>query len=745
MAAKTTDEEYPLLAVSGLCQIADKELEAGKEKVPTFELNAYNGGELRVNGWNFPVVVDLQGCMDKNKSKIPTLHEHKELIGHTLKIEVSATSVNMTGVFSGINEQTKEVVATGLKGFPWQGSIGVRVLKAELIAPGKVVTANGRTFTGPVYVARAWKWKEVTLTKWGADDTTSARIAATQEKKMPPELLEILAAFGVDASTATEDQIAKAKIVLAKMSPDKGDDEGEGDKKKKGKPAREKAKGKALAASSNGSDDDDDDDDESLDVAATMRRQAAATQREIVAVTQQFSEFPELAAKAIEESWDEGRREAELRAARSERAVNQRPNSIHAFGISVKDGDLLHKEETIEAALALGCGVSYDFLTNPVKRMEKQGEQMIRQARVTSKPIDPKVIEAAEENFSGMGLQETVLWAARLHGGYNGMWGNGTKALRAAFSTVSLPTVFQNTLNRVLLDRIALMDLRWRRLVKVSSAKDFRTVDKFRVYGTGAWETVAQDGTLKQGTLAESTPYTNQLSTIGQHNVLTRQDFINDDLGALQQIGEMMSTYGGLAPEFGLFRKILANDGSWFNTTDKTLKTAVPLTSAAGIASLSAMHLEFKKKREQQTLKDKRGKGPAPVLAVSPRILLVPSSLEIVAWELMNTLSYNSGGGESAGTRVSDRNFFHAKYDVIDSPYLEDTAIHSNASATSYYLLADPNLIPAFDMMFLNGQQMPTIESADANFDTLGMQFRGYLDFGVAYAEKNGAIRGDAA
>jgi hypothetical protein len=36
---------------------------------------------------------------------------------------------------------------------------------------------------------------------------------------------------------------------------------------------------------------------------------------------------------------------------------------------------------------------------------------------------------------------------------------------------------------------------------------------------------------------------------------------------------------------------------------------------------------------------------------------------------------------------------------------------------------------------------MPTVESADADFNQLGVQFRGYYDFGVALQEFRGGVR----
>jgi hypothetical protein len=36
---------------------------------------------------------------------------------------------------------------------------------------------------------------------------------------------------------------------------------------------------------------------------------------------------------------------------------------------------------------------------------------------------------------------------------------------------------------------------------------------------------------------------------------------------------------------------------------------------------------------------------------------------------------------------------------------------------------------------------MPTVESADADFNTLGIQMRGYHDFGVAKQEPRGGVK----
>jgi hypothetical protein len=46
---------------------------------------------------------------------------------------------------------------------------------------------------------------------------------------------------------------------------------------------------------------------------------------------------------------------------------------------------------------------------------------------------------------------------------------------------------------------------------------------------------------------------------------------------------------------------------------------------------------------------------------------------------------------------------------------------------------------------FLNGRQAPVIETTDADFNTLGVQMRGYHDFGVSLQEPRAGVRSTGA
>ncbi len=79
------------------------------------------------------------------------------------------------------------------------------------------------------------------------------------------------------------------------------------------------------------------------------------------------------------------------------------------------------------------------------------------------------------------------------------------------------------------------------------------------------------------------------------------------------------------------------------------------------------------------------------------------------------------------------------KFEVVSTPYL--STIPWGGNPNDWYLLADPKRLAALEVAFLGGKDRPTVERADADFDKLGIQFRGYIDFGVKEQDYRGALK----
>ncbi len=131
-------------------------------------------------------------------------------------------------------------------------------------------------------------------------------------------------------------------------------------------------------------------------------------------------------------------------------------------------------------------------------------------------------------------------------------------------------------------------------------------------------------------------------------------------------------------------------------------------------------------------MKDENGD---PILA-SIKNLLVPTALKTLAMQLMSTQQLV--GTTTADKLLPSANPHAGRYTPAASPFLD---ADSGGSDKAWYLFADPNIMPAVEVAFLNGVDRPTIESGETNFETLGIQWRAYQDFGVALADYRGAVK----
>ena len=353
--------------------------------------------------------------------------------------------------------------------------------------------------------------------------------------------------------------------------------------------------------------------------------------------------------------------------------------------------------EVIEAAFALQGGLP---------NVEKQ--------------YDAKTLEAAAKIQRTTSLGEVLLSAAE-EGGYTGSRRISAATLRpilaAAWATHSISGILSSTVNKFLLAGFNGVESSWRSISSVRSVNDFKALTSYRLNGGMKFEKVAPGGELKNAAVSDESR-TISAETYGIMTSVTRNDLINDDLGALTAVPQRIGRGGALKLN-DVFWASFQDDSAFFTTGRGNKKTTA---GALSLSNLKAIATLFRK------LKDPDGN---PV-AVEPRVLLVPADIELSAAEIMGS-SLLVGGSSAA----PDRNVLAGRYQVVSTSYL--------SSAEDYYLLASPADMPVMEVAFLNGVQSPIVETAEADFNTLGVQMRGYFDFGVAKAEYLAGVKADAS
>jgi hypothetical protein len=271
-------------------------------------------------------------------------------------------------------------------------------------------------------------------------------------------------------------------------------------------------------------------------------------------------------------------------------------------------------------------------------------------------------------------------------------------------------------------------------IARIGSANDFKTMTSYRMTGSFEFQQVGPTGEIKHGKLGEES-YTNRARTYARMAQLTREQIINDDLGALTDVPREIGR-GAVDKLNSVFWTEFLDNSAFFSATAVTTDMAKvapnqTASSPLGSAGLTAAKTLFIK----QVKPDGTPINVMPYAIVVPPELLDPVTILLRDRDLRdNTANKNYvAANPHAGSNLT----------IVTSPYLSNTTYTGN-SATSWYLIANPAQVPMIEVVFLNGQQSPVIEQSDADFNVLGIQMRGYFDFGVAKQDKRGAVKATA-
>lgn len=643
-----------------------------------FAMTAYTGGAMSL-GFGAPVVIDLAG-MTVTRQDLPILRQHDEerIVGHSTQVDVTAQRIKVAGLISGTGEAAQEVTATAGNGFPWQASVGAAAHQTEFVEQGQTVKVNGRSFTGPLIVARKTTLREVSFVPLGADGATSATVTASH-KGLFMQFDAWVKAKGFDPASLTADQSAFLRAQF--------------DAEQKPKPA--------------------DPPKPPADPVADLNAKMADNFKRIAAINDVCgTEYAGVAAQAIAEGWTEDKAGRVVNEKKLEKLRAERP-ALSVGGSGGGSGG------RVEAAVLEAAVIQAASLPGEVRAKMEKG-------------FTEQTLDAAHKRYKGrIGLQQLIIEAAYANG-YTGpanFKGNHADILRAAFSGGDISGILSNTANKFLLAGYMAVEQAWAMVSSRRPASDFKTMTSYRMTGGFKYEKIAGSGTIPHGTVGEES-YTNKVDTYAKMFAVTRQDQRNDDLGALTDLPRKIGRGAGLSLN-DVFWTAFLDDSTFF-----TAGNANYITGAGTVLSSAGLTAGVQKFRKQ-TDADGNPLGLAPVM------LLVPPELEQTAAELYASTNVNTGGAATT-EKVPNVNVHAAKYKPVVSTYLSNSG-YTGYSATGWYLLASPDDEPVIEVAFLDGQESPTVEAADTDFNTLGIQMRGFHDFGVTKQSTRGGVKSKGA
>jgi phage major head subunit gpT-like protein len=673
-------------------------------KVPTFSIVAYTGGPLVVAGWDRPVVVDIAG-LQVTKSR-PVLREHDpdRIVGHTTIVAKQPPRVLVDGVASGKGKDADEVRASAADGFPWQASIGVTPRRVQKLEAGSTANVNGIDQQGPAYIVRHGFLKEVSFVALGADDETSATIAAgAAEGDSAMSFEDWAAANGFDLASMTAEAVAKLKTLYALDQAETAEDDAEGETETEMPAAAASASGKGTINAT----------------IATDRKAQAAELARVHAIKRTAAANPDIAAKAILEGWSEDATELAVL-----KASLPKVPTIVGGGSKAAGGP-----DVYAASICLQAGVDAKYLA------DEYGEQTINAAmkrenrNVDFSRIAREILAANGERATFSRIDEGVIKRLANIEARAEMMGDVNAASGSNFTPISLSGILGDSARKALVSGFLGANVVCTKIASVKSAVDFKAFTWYRMTGVGSFQKLSNTGNFRATALQE-TSYSATLDTAGTIITLSRQEFINDDLGAFLDLPKILGRQAAIYQDKEAFTLLLSNPGSFFSTgTPRNyFEGAGTVLSPDSLATATQYFLEMKDENGDPT-------------GLTPSILLVPPALAGTAQSIYKSPTLASG---NTG-KVPSTNIYAGTYEPVVSPHLGSSVGLSGNSDTAWYLLPDPALASVLVLAYLQGNQSPTIQDGVWQTSKLAMDFTAFFDFGCGMGEKRAGVKSKGA
>jgi hypothetical protein len=640
---------------------------------PRVEIVAYTGGLMRVPPWG-QVAIELAGLAIG--AQTPLLSDHKAERGGIVgygQAKVGAGKLLVSGTITAATEAARETVELARDGFAFQASIGVQPLDFVRIRPGETAVVNGKPIQAP------------------STGFVHVRKGILKEVSF--------VAFGADSDTS---------VAIAASRRRQGNMDFHDWLRAKGFDPANLTDGQqaTLRASY------DAEQTSPADPPGGPAPGDLAEQRRIQAIRSRCGgEHPDIEARAIGEGWnldrtgqavDQAVQLAELRASRS-------------------GGPFIHTRGGNGATSAAALEAGALLLLGHEQTGEKLlGERAMEQGRAIRATCMLDLCKAA------LTLDRIDLPS----GGRDSM-------IRAAFSSVSLPTALGNSAGKIAMDAYRESPATWRTFASIKNASSFREHNGIRLTELGQLEEVGEAGELKHGRLGEST-YAFRLATYGKILGLSRQAIINDDLSLFSDMSASFGRQAARRLSDLVYSTLLANAGNFFHANNSNVLTGAG--SALDIDSLNDGIVLMAKQRDA----DDNDLDIRPGALVVPPELRETAKAALESENIAHILPADSTGGSVQ--RYPSGNALKDVVKLETEPRLSNTDKFDSASTTGWYLFGSPQ-DAALIVAFLNGMEAPTIEffGTDSEAETLGVRWRVYFDFGAALADPKAAVRAAGA
>ena len=348
---------------------------------------------------------------------------------------------------------------------------------------------------------------------------------------------------------------------------------------------------------------------------------------------------------------------------------------------------------------------------DPAAITRRQSDALI--ARATGGDMPAEVREYA--HMSLMDLARDSLTRSGVS--VRGMSSDEVLQRNASHTTSDFALVVSNMAGKIALDAYKAAESPLKRLSRKRTLSNFKESTSIRMGAMGQLERMTEQGEFKATSRAESGEKM-KMDTFGRRFGVSRQLIIDDDLGLLNDIVSALG-HAAAQTEADILVDLLLNppamsDGiAVFHASRGNVHDVALEATPDGWDGLSDMRAGMRK------VTDLDGKT---IVGAAPKFLLIGPDLEGEAEKLMAANLSPIAPGDVQPVRL----------ETLVEPRL--------ANVVNFWLFADPATRPTLAHAYLSGAEGVQIQRQEA-WNTLGLSFRAFLDFGGAWLDWRGASK----
>lgn len=303
-------------------------------------------------------------------------------------------------------------------------------------------------------------------------------------------------------------------------------------------------------------------------------------------------------------------------------------------------------------------------------------------------------------------------------------------AVRQFFSpTADFPAILDNAIKKSIVQQYALVPCTFELWTSRGTLTDFKPSKEHEyALGGGEFHKVSEGGELKASTLQTDLLPMRKLDTYGTQFTMTREAFINDDIGFLANMPAQYARRAKRKINRQVYELIYDNPAVFDGAAlfDAAHRNLIATGSAPSISVLEQMIQLMGRQTDQF----------GESIMVEPAKIIVPVGLGMRVSQLLGTAEIDVEGIGSHTVNVLNSQYRN-KIQVVEEGTLNALA---GGNACPWFMAADPRMVKGVQVDYLNGVTTPTFRRSE-KAGYLGFLWDIWLDWGISAVDFRGLLR----